>query len=244
MLLIQLFAFLLFNPLFSEATVFQIQPISQQIQEADGIVVGHYLRKKSIRLEDGRIATQMIFKMNKEIGLQSELFKMDEIIVHYPGGKIKDEIVKVEGVPSFFPGESVVVMVKGHQDRFWGMNLGFGTFKVVNYGKETMVVNNLFPEDPVAGQIKLEVFEQRVREIKGEALKVVKGDFQTTDQGPDNISRRPASIQGEEGKNRAIASGNDQGENEGGPKLSSLWLLLTLALMGGLFRLLRQKEAR
>ena len=234
---------LLLIPLLSEATVFKIQPISQQIQESDGIVVGHYLRKKSIRMEDGTIATQMIFKMNKEIGMQSDLFKMDEIIVHYPGGKIKDEIVKVEGVPSFSPGESVIVMIKSHQDRFWGMNLGFGTFKIVNYGKETMVVNNLFPEDPTAGQIQLEAFEKRVREIKGEALKVVKSEVQSPEELVGQQSRRPASIQ-EEGKNRAIASHDVQEENEDGLRLSSLWLLLTLALMGGIFRLLRQKEAR
>ncbi len=242
-MLIKLFTFILFIPLSLEATVFKIQPISQQIQEADGIVVGHYLKKKSVRLEDGKIATQMIFKMNKEIGMQSDLFNMDEIIVHYPGGKLKDEIVKVEGVPSFSPGESVVIMIKSYQDRFWGMNLGFGTFKIINYGKESMVVNNLFPEDPVAGQIKLELFEKRVREIKGEAFKVVKSEIQSSGEMLQEKSRRPASVQ-EEGKNRAIASMSDQEENEEGTKLSSLWLLLTLALMGGIFRFARQKEAR
>lgn len=239
----QLFVLYLILPLSVGATVFHRQPISQQIQEADGIVVGHYLRKKSIRMEDGKIATQMIFKMKKEIGMQSDLFKMDEIIVHYPGGTFMEETVKVEGVPFFSPGESVIVMIKSHQDRFWGMNLGFGTFKIVNYGKETMVVNNLFPEDPIAGQIQLEVFEKKVREIKGESLKVVKGDLQTQEQIPEQHFRRPASVD-EEGKNRAIASKSIQEENEEGIKLSSLWLLMTLALMGGLFRFLRRNEAR
>jgi hypothetical protein len=185
----------------------------------------------------------MIFKMKKEIGMQSDLFKMDEIIVHYPGGTFMEETVKVEGVPFFSPGESVIVMIKSHQDRFWGMNLGFGTFKIVNYGKETMVVNNLFPEDPIAGQIQLEAFEKKVLEIRGESLKVVKGDLQTQEQIPEQHFRRPASVD-EEGKNRAIASKSIQEENEEGIKLSSLWLLMTLALMGGLFRFLRRNEAR
>jgi hypothetical protein len=242
--LIQLLIFLILLPFSIEATVFQLQPVSQQIQEADGIIIGHYLRKKSIRMEDGSIATQMIFKMNKEIGMQSDLFKMDEVIIHYPGGQIGEEIVKVEGAPSFIPGESAVIMIKGHQDRFWGMNLGFGAFKVISYGKETMIVNNLFPEDPKDGQIKLEEFERKVREIKGEALKIVQTQIHPSEESIlQNDGRAPASLE-EEGKNRAIASKSVQEENEGGPQINILWLLLILALMGGGFRFFRQKEAK
>lgn len=241
-MLIRLFLLLLSVPVY--ATVFQVQPVTQQIREADGIIQGHFLRSQPVKLENGSIATQMIFKMNKEIGMQSELFGMDEIIIHYPGGKIGDVITSVEGVPKFIPGEKVVVMVKSYEDRFWGMNLGFGSFKVINYGNEKLIVNTIFPKNRVAGQMKMEDFEKQVRLIKGSRMKVVYAPGYPSEK-IKNGERAPASTL-EEGKNRAIASKTDQGENgmateEG---LNPFWLVLLLAILGGMFRLSRQKEAR
>lgn len=225
------------------ATVFQRQSVQQQIKEADGIVIGHYLRSKSVRLENGSIATQMIFKMNKEMGMQSEFFGIDEVIVHYPGGKLNGETVKVEGVPSFVPGEKVVLMIKSHKDRYWGMNLGFGTFKVINYGNETMILNTLFPSDRSVGQMKLEEFERSVKKIKLSSLRtVVVPAYQSEEDRKDEL-RVPASII-EEGKNRAIASKTEEQENTKEPVFKTAWLIVLLAGLGGLFRLTRQKEAK
>lgn len=225
------------------ATVFQKQPIAQQVKEADGIVIGHYLRSKYVELENGSIATQMIFKMNKEVGMQSDIYHMDEIIVHYPGGRLGDKEVRVEGVPEFITGESVVLMIKSFDDRYWGLNLGFGSFKVVNYGNQQMLVNTIFPEDRKVGQIKLEDFETLVRTIKGLRLKEVVTQFYPTER--DGFSQRsPASIQ-YEGKKRAIASGYEQVENnDEGLKISNFWLIFILAIMGALFRVTRQKEVK
>ena len=43
-----------------------MQPVEQQVKEADGIVVGHFLRKKYVKLDAGGTATQMFFKMKQE----------------------------------------------------------------------------------------------------------------------------------------------------------------------------------
>jgi hypothetical protein len=222
--------------------VFQKQPVTQQIKEADGIVIGNYLRSKTIKLDEGGVATQMIFKMNKETGMQSDLFGMDEIIIHYPGGTIDGQTVKVDGVPEFVPGENVVLMIKSNQDRYWGMNLGFGTFRVVNYGNEKLIVNSVFPDDRNVGQMKLEEFEKNVKLIKGSSMKVVMSPSYPSEKDGEASNRMPASI--EEGKNRAIASKTEQEENNQGQGMNPLWLLMILAAMGGLFRLMRQKEAK
>ncbi len=171
-----------------------MQPVEQQVKEADGIVVGHFLRKKYVKLDGGGTATQMIFKMKQESGMQSDLFGMDEIIVHYPGGKLGDEIVKVEGVPEFVAGENVVIMIKSHKDRYWGMNLGFGTFKVVNYGNNRMIVNTLFPEDRRVGQMKFEDFEKTVKAIRGSNLKIVSSQLYPSEIGNGSTNRIPASV--------------------------------------------------
>lgn len=225
------------------ATVFQIQSVEDQIREADGIVIGHFLSSKAIKLENGTIATQMIFKMNQEFGMQSEFFGMNEVIVHYPGGKLGDLHVKVEGVPEFIPGENVILMIKSLQDRYWGLNLGFGTFKIINYGNEKMVVNSLFPNDLRASQIKLSHFEKTVRTVKGSSLKVVSVNDYPTEIDSSAPERAPASVM-EEGKNRAIASKIDQEENRDRPVINNFWLIFFLALLGGAFRFVRQKEAK
>ena len=237
-MILRLFFCLFTFPAF--ATVFQMQTVDQQIKESDGIMVGHFLKSKSVHLEDGSIATQMVFKMKKEYGLQSDLFGMDEVIVHYPGGKIGEEITKVEGIPEFVPGENVVLMISSREDRYWGMNLGFGSFKIVNYGKEKMLVNTIFPHNSKVGQIPIAEFERKVRQIKGTNFKVVRSQEYPTER--DN-SRMPASISEE--KNRSIASQTDQVENrEEGPQLSSMWLVIFLAALGGWFRLMKHKVAK
>lgn len=238
--MLRILCFLVCFPVY--ATVFQMQPVEQQIKEADGIIVGHFLRSQPIRLDNGSIATQMIFKMNKEFGMQSDFFGMDEIIVHYPGGQIGEEIVKVSGVPAFVPGEKLVIMIKSYEDRYWGMNLGFGSFKVINYGNEKLIVNTLFPKDRRVGQMKMEEFEKSVRIIKGSRLKVVVNQIRV--EGDETSQDRvPAALEGEEGKNRAIASKTDQLENEEtGQGINPFWLLLFLGALGALFRLSKQRS--
>lgn len=240
--MLRILFFLICFPVY--ATVFQMQPVEQQIKEADGIIVGHFLRSQPIRLDDGSIATQMIFKMNKEFGMQSDFFGMDEIIVHYPGGQIGEEIVKISGVPAFVPGEKLVIMIKSYRDRYWGMNLGFGSFKVINYGNEKLIVNTLFPKDRRVGQMKMEDFEKSVRIIKGSRLKVVVNQIRV--EGDETSQdRHPAAIEREEGKNRAIASKTDQLENEETSQgINPFWLLLFLGALGALFRLSKQRSVR
>jgi hypothetical protein len=236
------FLCLCFLSLSIEATTFKIQPIEQQIRESDGLFQGNFLRSKSIELENGSIATQMIFKMTKESGLQSELFGMDEIIVHFPGGAINGESVKVDGVPEFIPGEKAVLFIRNVNNRYWGMNMGFGTFKVVNYGKQTILVNSVFPHHPQVGQVALDYFEKAVKDIKGSSLKIVQSQFYLTN--PHQAAARAPASANEEGQNRSVASGTEETENDGSQPLNMLWLIVLLGITGGIFRLTRMKSVR
>lgn len=220
-------------------TTFRIQQVDQQIKSSDGVFVGHYLKKKYIELEDGSIATQMVFKMKKEIGLQSELLGMDEVLIHYPGGKWKDKIVQVEGLPDFVPGEQVVIFTKSIQNRYWGLNLGMGTYKIVRYGNDSMMVNTLFPQNSQMGQVKLEEFEKKVRLIKGSSMKVV--SVQQYPIETEQELRRPASEP--QGKNRTVAGGSEEGENKAAETgIHPMWLLAFLGFLGSCFRLARQRQ--
>lgn len=218
------------------ATTFKIQPIEKQIKDSDGVFQGHFLKKKTVQLEDGSIATQMIFKMTKETGLQSDFYGMDEVIVHYPGGKTAEREVRIEGVPEFVSGEKVVLFISSVDNRYWGMNLAFGTYKVINYGKEQIMVNAVFPEDPKVGQINVQQFEKLVKSVKGSSFKVVQSLEMPEAPESSQTQRAPASVI--EGQNRTVASDSDQSDNEGEQSsFPVFWLVMALGFTGGMFRL-------
>lgn len=238
-----IFIFLLALSASVHATTFSLQPIEQQIAESDGLFQGNYLKSKTVELENGTLATQMIFKMSKEVGLQSDFFGMDEVIVHYPGGKLKGKHVKIEGVPEFVSGEKVILFIRSIDNRYWGMNLGFGSFKVINYGNETVMINYIFPFHPQVGQVSLEHFEKLVKKIKGSSLKVVQSMQYLTAPDESQAKRLPASEA--ERQNRTVATKSEQLDNqEDQPSFNVLWLIIALAIFGGLFRMGNQRISK
>ena len=57
------------------------------------------------------------------------------------------------------------------------------------------------------------------------------------------LDRMPASVV--EGKNRTLASKVEERENSSNmPSLSTFWLVVTFALLGGLFRFFRQHRSK
>lgn len=242
MTLVRLIFLIVISPMVA-ATTFRTATVNEQVKEAQGIFIGHYLKKKTVQLEDNSLATQMVFKMNKELGLQSELFGQDEIIVHYPGGSLGGKTVKVEGVPDFMAGEKVVLLVKNQGNRYWGLNLGLGTFKVINFGRDTLLINSIFPDDPRVSQMKIEDFEKAIKNIKGMNLKVVEVPLHAIPDQEQGARRAPASIS--EGKNRSVASHVEARENNHNrPGLSVFWLVVTFSILGGIFRFSRQGRTK
>lgn len=213
------------------ATMFVTQTLKDQIQYSDGILVGNFLKSDSVELEDGLIATKMHFKVEKEFGLQTNIFKTDEVIVHYPGGTIGDKKVTVDGVPEFMIGTPVVLMIKNVNNRFWGMNLALGSFHIVKYGDDKLIVNKIFPHTPGLGQTQFSEFEKLVRAVKGENLKMVYSDIE---ENPTQISRGIASVPEKEvGNFRKVASTPEIVENEGESTAGKVWWLVgTLAFLG------------
>ncbi len=206
------------------ATTFMRTSIDNQLKEADSVFIGHFLEQRSVQVEDGQVATQMVFKLSKEFGLNSELFGLEEILVHYPGGTWEGQTVAVDGVPTFSSGEKVVIMAKNIDNRLWGLNLALGSFKLINYGKETLLVNQVFPKDPKVSQIRLIDFEMKVKGVKGSSLKTVRS--------LENHEKAKKA----QGKNRSIASIDESLDNseEASSQSSTFWLLVSLGIAGAL----------
>lgn len=216
----------------SFATTFLPVAVDDQISEADGILIGHFLHQQSVRIEDGTIATQMTFKLSKEYGLASDLFGLEEILVHYPGGSLDGETVMIDGVPRFTVGEKVALLARNIDNRLWGLNLALGSFRIVNYGNETLLVNEIFPQDRRLSQIKLTEFENKVKTIKGSSLKVVK-------------SLEVSPGQRTQGKNRSIASISTPEENESVESVmpNNFWLLAFFAVAGAVAGLRKKNRS-
>jgi len=222
---ISLFILLFFTKLGWTTTFVQV-PLESQIKESQAVIMGHFLSKNSVRLDNGKIATQMHFELKKEVGLNAEFFGLNEVIVHYPGGELDNSITRIEGIPDFIVGEKVVILLTKQNNRFWGLNLAYGSFKVVNFGRSTMVMNNIFPEQPHAGQMRIEQFESLIKEVKGVSLKVVQ-----------NVNHLEMKNKQESRQNRSIASVDEESENmESKPERPVFWLMAFLALMGGIYR--------
>lgn len=217
----------------SQATSFARVSIPQQLAEADSVIIGHYLEEKSIQIEDGTIATQMVIKLSQEFGLNSELLGLEEVYLHYPGGSWNGERTFIEGTPRFIVGERVAILARHIDNRLWGLNLALGSFKVLSYGKETLLVNGVFPEDPELGQIAITDFENMVKEVKGSSLKWVKAH--------QSMNEKLTS----KGKNRSIASIDtiEENESETSSQPGPFWLLVFLAVAGAFTRY-RVKRSR
>lgn len=213
------------------ATLFMPQPLEDQIKHSDGVLVGHFLKKESIVLEDGMVATQMHFQVDKEHGLQTDVFRNNEVIIHYPGGTLADRTVRVEGVPDLMIGTPVVLMVKNVNNRFWGMNLALGTFHIVKYGEEKFLINKLFPSHAGLGQTRYLDFEKMIRKVKGESLKVVHSGMDIEDESP---SRSIASVdEPEVGNFRKVAATSEKTENSDETSVGQVWWLVgVLAALG------------
>lgn len=215
------------------ATTFQPLPVEKLIAPADAILLGDFLNSKTVELEDGTLATEARFKIEKEFGLDAEDFGLSEIKVFYPGGKRGDKIVTVEGAPSFVPGEKNVVLLSLQADgRLWVQGLAMGTFKVVRLGEKTMLINSVFPSNPEISRQELGKFLRKVSDIKGKSLKEIHSDKYVLESQKER-SRQVSSSP--KGNSRSIASVEDGMENKSELNvMNSFWLVMILGFLGAL----------
>jgi hypothetical protein len=224
------------------ATTFQPVPLEKMIAPADAIMLGDFLQSKPLELEDGTIATEARFKIDKEIGLDAEDFGLSEVKVYYPGGKLKQRSSIIEGSPSFVPGEkNVLLLSQGEDGRLWIQGLAMGTFKVVRIGKQTVLINPVFPSHPELSRIEMTKFMRKVSTIKDKPLKEIYSDKYIRENEKD----RTRVVSSEEGNSRSIASQTDKRENSKEPNLmNSFWLLAIMGFLGAFASWWRRDKSR
>ena len=211
------------------ATTFAPISIKKQIKQSDGVVYGEVLDIEAY--EDGDIINSKVTILaNKWIGVNPQ---DNQLVLHFPGGKINQKIFKVHGSPKFELGETVVVLVRKYKGNFWINNLGLGKFSIKNIGKGSVIVNQVFPTHPDVGQMNLNKFfelSQWVKKTKFEERFKDKYEI-----GYENEMRKKII------KGRAVASVNLDDAEES-RNISIIWLLILLGLFGFVHRVIKNRS--
>jgi len=206
------------------ATSFQPVPLEKMLAPANAIVVADFMDSHAIELEDGTIATEARFRLEKEWGIEAEEYGISEIKVFFPGGEINGKGLHVEGAPRFVSGEKNILLLSQQDDgRFWVQGLAMGTFKVVRAGQETLIINSIFPNNTEISQITLDAFLRKVAAVKSSPVKEI-----ASDKYARELVKSQQVTKG--GPGRSIAS-TEEAKHEPNV-LDSFWLVTMLTVMG------------
>lgn len=210
----------------AEATTFQPVELEKMLHSSDAVMIGDYLGAKTVQLEDGSLATENRFRIERETGLEAREHGFSDVLVYYPGGVVGDSAQHVVGAPQFITGEKNVLVLKALPDgRLWVQGLALGTFKVVQIGPRLMAINPVFPTHHGLS-LPLDVFQRRVAEVKGRSMVAVVSDKYVLELAKER-GWRP------QGNSRSVASVKGAADNNREPNvLDSFWLITMLASMG------------
>lgn len=214
------------------ATTFVPISIKKQIKESDGLVKGEVTAIESI-IHQGKIATKVTLHADKWIGLDPDEYGFVDL--YYPGGQVDDQVVEVGGSPQFDLGEDVILFVKLHKKNYWVNNLGLGKFSIKKIGPKEIIVNQIFPNHPNVGQMRLTKFYELSQWVKKD-----KFTERFKDKYELNQEKHSRNFHQGKRKGRSIASvtGKEKLEQH---KFSAIWLVLILGLLVLLFGFLRKK---
>jgi hypothetical protein len=215
----------------TNATTFIPVTIKKQIVESSGIIEGEVLAISSEESRDGRIYSRVFLKANKWLDTDVE---NNHIEVFYPGGKVGDHVYKIQGAPEFKVGEKVVLFTKKLEDKNYVMNLGLGKFSIKNLGRTQLIVNQIYPNRPEVGQMRLSNFYELAQEIKGKKFSErFKNKYEL------NIEKQTSLNRTSEGRSIASIASEKAKEKD---RLPDYWLVIILGFCGVGYSLFRKRS--
>lgn len=212
------------------ATTFVPLTIKNQINSADGIVVGEIVNTTSYEHESGRIHTRAFVKADKWIGNK---VKNDHIEINFPGGKIGSQVFQIHGAPRFENGEKVVLFTKKINGNVYVNNLGLGKFSVKNLGKTQIMVNQVYPNMPEVGQMEMGAFYRL-----SENLKNRKFSERFKNKYERNIEKQ-TMIKTRKSNSRQVASIEPKKKEKN--ELADYWLVILLGALSMGYSFMRRK---
>jgi len=217
------------------ATLFQPISVKKHLIESSGVIEGEIVSIESELGENDKIVTRVILRPDKWIG-NLEMPETDEVSILYPGGQVGNQVRKIEGVPDFALGESVVVFIRNHDGEKWVSNLGLGKYSIKRMGNEKIIVNQIFPTEPNMGQMSLKNFYQIAQEVKEQKFSYRFKEKYELYNEQDMIDTVKNQKDG-----RAIASVDEH--EESASKFNPFWLVFFLGFLGLFVAIIKKRES-
>jgi hypothetical protein len=217
------------------STIYIPTPLSDQIEDAHGVIRGVYKGKDYKKNSLGEVITEVSFSLKETSGLKpGDIINKNNFKVTFPGGLWQGINHKYSGSPEFKKNEDVVLLINKGPNGFHLLNFGLGKYSVVKDGNGLMLQSSVFPRNPKISGIPLKTFQQMVSEKFGHPLSQNKGDkFVYIPKGMEKnkSSRAPASIE------EVLPEDSNSKKNR-----TMFWLMIILSVLGTLsYRLFNRK---
>lgn len=213
------------------ASTFVPLTMKSQIKESDGIVIGEVLSTESIE-ENDKILSRVTLKLKNWINVEPQDY---EVELYFPGGTVQNRTVKVSGSPKFVLGEEVMVFTKAIKNKMWVQNLGLGKFKIQKVGSSKVLINQIFPNHPLVGQMTLNKFLKLSEKVK-------KKNFTNRWLHIDEVEK-DNKVVGRQLKNTRAISSIEEVENTKEHVKNTTWLLLFMASLFVIYLFIRKRSS-
>lgn len=213
------------------ASTFLPTKIIDRMKNTDGSVEGKYIGKSYKKLPSGDVVTELVFKVNKVAGLApNDILSRNAFKVMIPGGVWNNLTYSVSGVPTFKPGEEVVLMVRKSSFGYVLPDLTLSKFSVKRVAGVNKLESEVFSNLEGVGSISLKEFNDIARDVYGQELSSQESDkfvYVTPKKAKKSVKRSIASI-GADDEEAALQEKKEQ------DFWHYLWLILGLGFVGAL----------
>lgn len=154
---------LLIYSLNSMATTFIPVPIKDKVADSDVIIFGSYQGKNYKKNNQGKVVTEITFKVNKSVGLSfNQLSANNYFKFQVPGGVWGDRTHTVYGVPKFKDGDKSekVMLLKSNHGEYWVHHFAAGKFNLIEKDGKKLLQSDIFGTQKNVGLIEYNEFEE------------------------------------------------------------------------------------
>lgn len=208
------------------AATFIPLPMEKQLERSSAVIQGVYRNSTYKRLPNGDVVTLASFEVEKMSGLtSSQVLNHRDFKVMLPGGEWEGLTYFVTGVPTFKPGERVVLLLA---DTPYGPvlnNLALGKYHLAHSEEGMILISDIFPDHSTLGHIAYDDFESMLTKRFGNGL----AEHSYKNQINRKVSSAPADKSLVTGDERSPASIE---EEKNSSSFGPLLLVIILALLG------------
>ena len=144
-------------------TTFVPISLKEQVSKSDSMVHGTVVSKVYEPHDFFGAVTKIEVRPESVLGLPSAQTVVE---VYYPGGELQQEKIAVPGAPEVQVGEKLVLILNDHKKGLWVSNLGLGKYSLKRVGDDWVMINQIFPDHPEIGHMKLSRFKKLAEKIK------------------------------------------------------------------------------